>query len=127
MVLATWWFEDRQPSLESVMGLRRTRGLERDLSPVLRRATTTRNAVRCVLVTYASPRRDADACCFRLWVRQVVAYCSRPGTRIPTSKLHLKQTTLPPARICASGMFLRAIDRRRERLLPRARAVYDRC
>ena len=30
-------FADREPSLESVMGLRRTRGLERDLSPVLTR------------------------------------------------------------------------------------------
>ena len=66
MVLATWWFDDRQPSLESVVGLRRTRGLERDLSSVLRRATTTRNAIRCVLVTYASavvmPMPAVSAC-----------------------------------------------------------------
>lgn len=33
MVLATWWFDDRQPSIESVTGLRCTRNLERALSP----------------------------------------------------------------------------------------------
>lgn len=99
MVLATWWFDDRQPSLDPVRDSASREAWNGALSPVRGRETTTRNAVRCVLVTYASPRRDAGACCSACECGKWFPTAHGPAPGSLTPNLRLKQPTLPTARI----------------------------